>query len=655
MAIPQHTLILDVAKSMALFKSTAFVVTLTNGHVIGIVSEQDLVRKIVAVEKDINKLTVGEIMSVNPICVENTGKPAVDDASALQLMLKGNFRHVPIVTFDGNIKKYDRSVDIMTAVSATIKKRPNLLHHIGNVARRFVRMTSSNNNNQLSRSSVMVDYNNPLVELPAGATVLETAKFMLTNRLSAVLVSSKYGTTGICTESDIVRRVLGAGLSPATTTLADIMTPNPFSLSLDDMNPQIALETMLKKGFRHLPIKSNNGNLIMILDVLSCVRTALGMHEERQRPVSSLLFNTGNSSSSSSSALLAPPALPFLPLLSPASVNTVSSSSLTGENSTTTIPKNEVLTSEPIVIIPEACEVVVMPQQPTTTTNNTIPVTTTTTTTITQELETLKQECGKKLARSDFASALLDLNKAETLVLNTITSTDASKSLITDRDRIRQRRGMVKSVLGNSTGALQDFELVITHCNESRIRDEARISTIEILIELERFEQINPHLVSIEDENMRNDVITSMLLPDRNRLKECGKTCFKSEEFLDAVRFFTSALRVHKAINNSKFEVEEEEAILYCNRGACYQSLKQYEMALEDCWSAIRLKQNYDKAWVRLCQVLESLNRQDDRLSAAEAGLKVIQNKQDERLIKHRQEAMELIEGGRENNNVVGN
>ena len=85
------------------------------------------------------------------------------------------------------------------------------------------------------------------------ATVLEAAVLMKQQGKGALLVVEGSRLTGIFTERDALFRVIAAGRDPATTKLADVMTPQPQTMHPDE--PFVnALRIMHKRGFRHLPV-----------------------------------------------------------------------------------------------------------------------------------------------------------------------------------------------------------------------------------------------------------------------------------------------------------------------------------------------------------------------------------------------------------------
>ena len=88
------------------------------------------------------------------------------------------------------------------------------------------------------------------------ATVLEAAILMKEKSKGALLVCDGTRLTGIFTERDALFRVIAAGRDAATTTLGDVMTPQPMTMHPDE--PFIkALRLMHTRGFRHLPVVEN--------------------------------------------------------------------------------------------------------------------------------------------------------------------------------------------------------------------------------------------------------------------------------------------------------------------------------------------------------------------------------------------------------------
>ena len=84
-------------------------------------------------------------------------------------------------------------------------------------------------------------------------TVTEAAQVMSNAKIGAILVVEKGALVGIFTERDALTRVLAKGLDPTVTSLAQVMTAKPMTVS-----PALplghALHMMYDGGFRHVPV-----------------------------------------------------------------------------------------------------------------------------------------------------------------------------------------------------------------------------------------------------------------------------------------------------------------------------------------------------------------------------------------------------------------
>ena len=103
------------------------------------------------------------------------------------------------------------------------------------------------------RSLRSIVANQPPAIAEKSVTVLEAAVLMKRQGKGALLVVEGTRLSGIFTERDALFRVIAAGRDPATTKLADVMTPQPQTMHPDEPFVK-ALRIMHKRGFRHLPV-----------------------------------------------------------------------------------------------------------------------------------------------------------------------------------------------------------------------------------------------------------------------------------------------------------------------------------------------------------------------------------------------------------------
>jgi CBS domain-containing protein len=101
--------------------------------------------------------------------------------------------------------------------------------------------------------SDIVKNQNPLT-LPASTTVQRACERMRDRRVGAVLVTDDARhLLGIFTGRDAICRMLAAGKSPATTTLAEVMTQDPDAMAPGKTAIE-ALRMMQDGGYRHVPV-----------------------------------------------------------------------------------------------------------------------------------------------------------------------------------------------------------------------------------------------------------------------------------------------------------------------------------------------------------------------------------------------------------------
>lgn len=84
--------VLEASKLM-LDKNIGYLIVLEKGKPIGMVSERDLVFKVMALEKEPSKVKVGEIMSKPLITVD----PDATLDEAVEIMVKHDLRRIPVV------------------------------------------------------------------------------------------------------------------------------------------------------------------------------------------------------------------------------------------------------------------------------------------------------------------------------------------------------------------------------------------------------------------------------------------------------------------------------------------------------------------------------------------------------------------------------
>lgn len=115
-----------------------------------------------------------------------------------------------------------------------------------------------------------------VVTMSPGETVLALAEKMAAERIGAVAVTEGKALVGIVTERDLAFKVLARGLDPKTTTIDQVMTPDPDIVGPDEP-VLVALERMQAGRYRHLPVMDGDDLVAMvsIRDLYATVRIEL--------------------------------------------------------------------------------------------------------------------------------------------------------------------------------------------------------------------------------------------------------------------------------------------------------------------------------------------------------------------------------------------
>ena len=106
-----------------------------------------------------------------------------------------------------------------------------------------------------------------VVSVVPTATVYSAACVMTRANCGSVLIIDTSNTLlGIVTERDLMTRLVAKSLDPATTTVADIMTRGPLCV-VPETKVADAVLIMIERGFRHLPIVTDNNKILGVFSV----------------------------------------------------------------------------------------------------------------------------------------------------------------------------------------------------------------------------------------------------------------------------------------------------------------------------------------------------------------------------------------------------
>lgn len=117
------------------------------------------------------------------------------------------------------------------------------------------------------------------VSVTESASIAEAIALMIEQKVGAVLVVRQGRAVGIFTERDVLQRVAISGIDRGLP-VSEVMTPNPEVLSLDD-GIAFALNRMIARGFRHVPIVDKADRPVAVLSVREVVSYVVSLLPDR--------------------------------------------------------------------------------------------------------------------------------------------------------------------------------------------------------------------------------------------------------------------------------------------------------------------------------------------------------------------------------------
>ncbi|XP_057419972.1 CBS domain-containing protein CBSCBSPB3-like [Lotus japonicus] len=296
LTISDATTVSEACRRMAARRVDAVLLTDSNALLSGIMTDKDIACRVIAEGLRPDQTIVSKVMTRNPIFVASDTR-AIE---ALQKMVQGKFRHLPVVEngeviailditkclYDA-ITRMEKAAEQGSAIAAAVEgaerqrgsnaSAPNAL--IETLRERMFKP---------SLSTIIGD-NTKAAIASAADPVYVAAKKMQELRVNSAVIVSLSGTKiqGILTSKDILMRVVAQNLSPELTLVEKVMTPNPECATLDTTILD-ALHMMHDGKFLHLPVVDRDGYVAACVDVLQITHAAISMVESSSGAVNDM-------------------------------------------------------------------------------------------------------------------------------------------------------------------------------------------------------------------------------------------------------------------------------------------------------------------------------------------------------------------------------
>ncbi|XP_004503747.1 CBS domain-containing protein CBSCBSPB1 isoform X2 [Cicer arietinum] len=271
LTVPETTTVYEACRRMAARRVDALLLTDSNALLCGILTDKDITTRVIAREVNLEDTPCSKVMTRNPIFVL-TDTLAVE---ALQKMVQGRFRHLPVVENGEVVAILDIAKCLYDAIA-----RMERAAEKGKAIAAAVEGSNSSFIDTLREQifkpslSTVIPENSKIVTVSPTDSVLTTTKKMLELRASAAVVTVDNKPCGILTSKDILMRVIALNFPPSSTIVEKVMTANPECAVID--TPIVdALHIMHNGNFLHLPVVDRDGIVVATVDVIHITHAAV--------------------------------------------------------------------------------------------------------------------------------------------------------------------------------------------------------------------------------------------------------------------------------------------------------------------------------------------------------------------------------------------
>lgn len=285
LTIPEGTSVLDACRRMAARRVDAVLLTDANALLSGIVTDKDIATRVLAEELRADQTVISKVMTRNPTFVSSDSL-AID---ALQKMVQGKFRHLPVVEngeviallditkclYDA-ISRMEKAAEQGSAIAAAVEGVERQWGNSFSAPSAFIE-TLRERMFKPSLSTIITE-NSKVAVVLASDPVYVAAKRMQELRVNSVIIMAGNNIQGILTSKDLLMRVVAQNLPPELTLVEKVMTPHPEYATVDTTILE-ALHIMHDGKFLHLPVVDKDGSVVACIDVLQITQAAISMAE----------------------------------------------------------------------------------------------------------------------------------------------------------------------------------------------------------------------------------------------------------------------------------------------------------------------------------------------------------------------------------------
>ena len=210
----------------------------------GFFTERDVLRRVMNKKLDAKKTSIKKVMT-SPIRAVSQDTHIVE---ALGTMYQNKFRHLLLKDEKGSI--------------------------IGMVSmRRILKLAAELGRGLAETQTIGSIMSRELVTVDAGQTIFYTLETMIKKDTDCVILLSRGEPKGIFTERDVLVRVAVKEIDTRKTPTSEVMTADFVTMAHSALVGEVLAE-MYHRGFRHVPIRGDRGELVGIVSMRDVLKYA---------------------------------------------------------------------------------------------------------------------------------------------------------------------------------------------------------------------------------------------------------------------------------------------------------------------------------------------------------------------------------------------
>ncbi|CAN6344535.1 unnamed protein product [Urochloa humidicola] len=285
LTIPEGTTVSDACRRMAARRVDAVLLTDAQGLLSGIVTDKDIATRVIAEGLRVEQTIMSKIMTRNPTYVMSDSL-AIE---ALQKMVQGKFRHLPVVEngeviamldiakclYDA-ISRLEKAAEQGSAIAAAVEGVERQLG--GNFSAPSALIETLRERMFKPSLSTIITENTKVAIVSPTDPVCVAAQKMREFRVNSMVVATGNTLQGIFTSKDVLMRVVAQNISPELTLVEKVMTANPDCATLDTTILD-ALHIMHDGNFLHIPVLDRDGQIAACLDALQLTHATIQLVE----------------------------------------------------------------------------------------------------------------------------------------------------------------------------------------------------------------------------------------------------------------------------------------------------------------------------------------------------------------------------------------